>query len=583
MTLPDTWITDWEPSERMPDYTRANAGEVLAGPVSPLGWTLVWEQGCGPGWGQGFVDYGVYRPGELPEHQPGFMGLFGGYLYIGLSHMRIWGIRSGVGYEVIDHAQLGDHPDTPPYRPHPDDECPECGEKIAETTKWILRTTDFPEAMEDRREAEAARDARPDLTRLSDAELVARAREMIPLIEKYFRRHIMSSASAPVGMSIVEGMLGELGRGEQILELISGLGDVDSAAPSDALWELSRMVNRSPELTRLFDHGVDAVAAALPDDPDGFGRAFAGFLHRFGSRGPNEFDIREHSWETKPELALALVDTIRRSPDDQAPELRRERLRESRERLAREVREALPEEKREEFDRALRSASVFIPARERTKTNIITAIHEVRMPIFELGRRAVAAGRLSDLTDITMLLASELDDYVANPDAFRDVIAERLEGYRELWELEPPFIIAGEVKPLGEWKRREQPKAPTARPGDILTGVPGCAGVHTGVARVLQTPDAADELEPGDILVAPATDPAWTPLFLIAGGAVVNVGSRNSHSVIISRELGIPCVVSVTGATDQIPDGSTVTVDGAGGTVTIESVPAATRPEVAPV
>ena len=66
-----------------------------------------------------------------------------------------------------------------------------------------------------------------------------------------------------------------------------------------------------------------------------------------------------------------------------------------------------------------------------------------------------------------------------------------------------------------------------------------------------------------------STDPAWTPLFVPAAGVVVNVGAQFSHAIIVSRELGIPCVVSVTGATDSIPDGATITVDGGSGTVTV--------------
>jgi len=76
-------------------------------------------------------------------------------------------------------------------------------------------------------------------------------------------------------------------------------------------------------------------------------------------------------------------------------------------------------------------------------------------------------------------------------------------------------------------------------------------------------------LEPGDILVAPHTDPSWTPLFMTAGGVVVDVGSPNSHAVIVSRELALPCVVSATGATTAIPDGSEVEVDGDNGVVTV--------------
>ncbi len=86
---------------------------------------------------------------------------------------------------------------------------------------------------------------------------------------------------------------------------------------------------------------------------------------------------------------------------------------------------------------------------------------------------------------------------------------------------------------------------------------------------------AADPLalEPGDVLVAPVTDPAWTPLFVPAGGVVVDVGAPLSHAIIVSRELGIPCVVSATDATKRIPDGATIEIDGDTGAVTIIELP----------
>ena len=82
-------------------------------------------------------------------------------------------------------------------------------------------------------------------------------------------------------------------------------------------------------------------------------------------------------------------------------------------------------------------------------------------------------------------------------------------------------------------------------------------------------PTDALALEPGEILVAPITDPAWTPLFVPAAAVVVEVGAQVSHAVIVSRELGIPCVVSVQDATRRIVDGTKLTVDGTTGTVTV--------------
>src|SRR5207302_3971206 len=89
--------------------------------------------------------------------------------------------------------------------------------------------------------------------------------------------------------------------------------------------------------------------------------------------------------------------------------------------------------------------------------------------------------------------------------------------------------------------------------------------------------------EPGEILVAPSTDPGWTPLFLTAGALVMEMGGMMSHGAVVAREYGIPAVVGVAGATDQITTGQRVTVDGSAGTVVLEVGPKEeTRPDLPP-
>jgi pyruvate,water dikinase len=105
--------------------------------------------------------------------------------------------------------------------------------------------------------------------------------------------------------------------------------------------------------------------------------------------------------------------------------------------------------------------------------------------------------------------------------------------------------------------------------GESLQGMPGCPGLVTGRARVILDSNDPTALEPGDILVAPITDPSWTPLFVPAGGVVVDVGAPLSHAIIVSRELGIPCVISATDATRRIPNGALLEVNGSTGVVTV--------------
>jgi rifampicin phosphotransferase len=578
----ERWITDSQRWDRLPYYTRANAGEVLPDPCSPLGWTLVFEQGLLKGWLRGFVEFGVYADGELPDDPPPVAGLFGGYFYLNLSHMRLMGLRMGMTVEQFDAALLGSHPDAPPYRAHPDDVNEACAAKSAETIGEVLGRTEFPEIDEDSRRVRELRRRRPDLSRLSDGELVAYARSFLGELDNAFAKHDYSSLASTVGQAMLGQLCASAGRPDMLLDLISGLGDVESASPSAGLWDLSRRVRASPELTALFDRGPEAVAQALAGegDLDGFRAAFDAFLDEYGMRGPNEWDIRARSWDADPVQALAHVDSLRQSPDEGSPERRAARLSARRRQVADELRALLgaDEESLGTLDVALRSAKDTIPLREQTKANSAVVINEVRLAVRELGRRGVAAGRLGEPEDVTMLLAAELDDYVADPASFTAVIGERLEGYRALFELEPPFIIADELPTLSQWQRRSRPAESVAEEGAVLSGVGGSAGTYTGPARVVKDLTAAAALEPGEVMVAPLTDAAWTPLFLVAGAVVVDMGALNSHAVVVSREVGLPCVLSVTGATSLLTDGMLLTVDGTAGTVRVDAVPARATP-----
>lgn len=577
----DSWLVDWSRSERLPFYTRANAGEVLPDPASPLGWTLVFEEGLLPGWYRGFVEFGIYGPDEFntPPRIP-MVGIFGGYFYLNLSHMRLLGLRLGADLAEFDAGLLGSHPDTPAYEPHPDDVNPDLSAKAAATIGEILGRSSFPEIDEDRARTAALAQDRPDLTAMTDAELVARARSFAWELDNGFARHDYSSLASTIGPSILAGLCASIGEPGLQLELISGLGDVDSASPSWGLWRLSRDANASTEVTALFDEGPEAVLAAISDPQTDATRAFAesvaDFMRESGSRGPNEWDIHALSWESDPLQPLKLVNGIRRASDADSPQARHDRLEARRRAAADRLRTAFAgnDETLGTLEMALASTTLCVPARERTKATCVAVVNEVRMTIRELGRRGVAAGLYAKPEDVMMLLSSELERYVADPLAFRELIAARLSDYEELFELDPPFIIASDPPPLSEWERRTERSLPPLREGEVLAGLGGGAGRYTGRVCVLHDPADMVRLEPGDVLVAPFTDAAWTPLFLIAGAVVVDVGAMNSHAVVVSRELGIPSVLSVTTGTKQLLDGMEVTVDGTAGTVTVDSAPA---------
>jgi pyruvate,water dikinase len=440
-----------------------------------------------------------------------------------------------------------------------------------------MGTMEQDELEADRLDGLAARRDRPDLATLSDTQLLERARSMEPLIRRMFNQHINQSGAASTGPGVIGAVCAAVGQPTAALKLVAGLGGVDSAAPSYALWELSRRVRSSPALTAAFDQGVTGLTArlrTLSAEPDAVTLVadLDEFLVEFGSRGPNEWDIHANTWETTPDLVLAAIDRMRMAGDDRSP-LNENAAREAeRERLSAELIEVLAAdpEAQGQFRAALASAKVFVPGRERSKTSIIRVIQEVRMAIRELGRRAVERGDLDDPRDLCMLFLDEVDRYLAGDlENVRSLAAERPAYHDWLETLEPPFIITGSVAPNSEWPREGSRHIAKASPGDVLIGDPGCPGIYRGRARVIHQPSDPSALQPGDVLVAPMTDPAWTPLFVTAGAVVVDVGAALSHAIIVSRELGIPCVVSATDASSRIPDGAMIEVDGATGRVTV--------------
>ena len=576
--MQDKWFTDHPPSERYPHYTRANAGEVLPTPASPLGQTYGFDNAIGHGFQEASIVMGAYEEDDYRDGKPEMVTFFGGYFYINMSCVRIQAVRNpAITVDQLDLAFFGDRPDTPPYEPHPKDDKPHLQEKIDAHMQFVLTTSHWPELEEEKERAAQIRADRPDLSSLTDDELVAHLRKLHPYIRDFTTNQMVAATSS----GIPPGMLGAVAEAisdpTMPMRVLAGLGDVDSAAPSFALWELSRLIRGDGELSAVFDEGVDGLLDRIEtlDSPNTqrFRDDFDNFVYEYGSRGPNEWELSAHTWETDTSIPLRTLDQVRKQPDEKNPQNGADSASEDRQQVVEEVRAKLAELGNEElvgvFEGALVGANQMV-FRERAKTSLVRVLHESRMAIRELGKRHTESGTVSDPEHIFMLLDEELESFVADPSRYSALLHDRYENWLKLWDLTPPFFLRdGIIPPLTEWETA----APTAKSalseGDVLAGTAGCPGVVTGRARIVRDPTSPPDLEPGDIMVAPLTDPAWTPLFLAVDGVVVNVGGQVSHAVIVSREMGIPCVVSVADATEQIQDGATITVDGTNGNVTL--------------
>ena len=191
------------------------------------------------------------------------------------------------------------------------------------------------------------------------------------------------------------------------------------------------------------------------------------------------------------------------------------------------------------------------------------------MALREFARRMHDAGHFPYIHSYGMLTRSELYEFLDDPTGWHDTLLEREAAYEDVLALQEPFLFVDHPGPMADYPRRDATVVSPLVAGDSIQGAPGCSGTAEGRARVVLDSHDPTGLQPGDILVAPITDPSWTPLFVPASAVVVDVGALLSHAVIVSRELGIPCVVSATDATKAIPDGAMVRVDGDTGSVTV--------------
>jgi pyruvate,water dikinase len=575
----DTWVPDSTLSLRFPIYTRANVGEVFPDPVTPLTFDLgLWMSELG--WRDALVRIGALDVDELPSDEFSMLGVVGGYCYLNASVVRLFGERApGLSWRVIDTQLFGTQPGIPAYEEQDGDVRPDLRERIGATFDWALSVehlSDLTELTQDMRDTKRLRDERPDLSRLPDAALVERSRALVDLHRQLFAHHLFASSMATVPLGIIQDVCTAIARPDLVLVLIAGLGEVDSAAPSMAMWELGRMVVAAPELAAAFDDGVDELLDRLEQSgsqaAQQFLRGFVAFIHDYGSRGPNEWEARSPTWETCPQLALSAIERMRLAPESASPTRQQAERARQRQAAAAELLAALAGDPRAhaQVAAALRAATVWLPARERTKSNNVRLVHEGRMTARELGRRMLERSAFDAIEDFGFLRWSELEGpFLADPHAFTAEVRRRKAQYDQLSRLEPPFVFAGKPPPLSRWPSRGAAGYSRLTTGESLQGLPGCPGVAEGRAKVVLDSHDPTALDPGDILVAPITDPSWTPLFVPAAAVVVDVGAALSHAVIVSRELGIPCVVSATGATRAIPDGAMVRVDGSTGLVTV--------------
>ena len=332
----------------------------------------------------------------------------------------------------------------------------------------------------------------------------------------------------------------------------------DAIRPHDAVVAFLRGVSGDDFLDDLA--GVEPGGGAAHD-------AIVSYLDAYGMRCVGEIDIARPRWRERPwvlvPLLLSNVENFRPGEHERRVERGRERARQKEQELLARVR-ALPEgaEKAEQVERMIDRLRAFVGYREHPKYGMVRRYFLYKQALLAEAGRLVQDGVLDAVDDIFFLTFQELHDVVRTGRADHDLLAGRREDFRSFGHLTPPRVLTSEGEALDGAHRRADV------PAGALVGLAVSPGTIEGRARVVLDMSEAD-LEPGDVLVTPHTDPSWSPLFPTIAGLVTEVGGLTTHGSVIAREYGIVAVVGVDHATRRIHDGQRIRVDGTRGVVEI--------------
>jgi len=359
----------------------------------------------------------------------------------------------------------------------------------------------------------------------------------------------------------------DLALGYRLLAAQGGMADTEAGLD---LWRLAELAHADSETeaTLLSSDSWAANYGKLVRTEHGRQvlEAWDRFMTEHGHHCRGELEFFNARWSERPDYVLGLVRNYLRSIGSANPPENHRRLALERDELVEQCRRRLKDPiKRILFDRSLRQVRKLAVDRENWKNEIVRQLAALRRILLLLGARFHKAGILLGAEDVFFLELPEIES-LAQGRVDSDVgrrIAERRAEYERNKAFTPPPVVVGQFDP----QRHVLPRIDATL--KELKGIAVSPGMATGKARVILRADDHQHVQPGEILVAPFTDPAWTPYFLPAAGVVMDQGGVLSHGAIIAREYGLPAVVNVGPASRIIRTGQLLRIDGDRGTVTI--------------
>jgi phosphoenolpyruvate synthase/pyruvate phosphate dikinase len=339
-----------------------------------------------------------------------------------------------------------------------------------------------------------------------------------------------------------------------------------------ALLDVADVIRPHPDVVAFLHHVEDEdFLDRLPALAGGreSREAIVAYLDRYGMRCAGEIDITRPRWSERPTTLVPLILVNIKNFEPGAGERRFARGRQEawgkeQDLLARL--RGLPggERKADETKRRIDRVRNFIGYREYPKYHMVSRYFIYKQALLAEAERLAQAHVLREREDIFFLTLEEIHDVVRTKRVDDQLISDRKVAFRSYQALTPPRMLTsdGEVV-AGTYSHVDVPAG-------ALVGLPVSAGTIEGRARVIRDMAEAD-LEAGDILVTPYTDPSWTPVFVAITGLVTEVGGLMTHGAVIAREYGLPAVVGVVDATRLISDRQRIRVNGTEGYVEILS------------
>jgi pyruvate,water dikinase len=334
------------------------------------------------------------------------------------------------------------------------------------------------------------------------------------------------------------------------------------------LLDVADVVRNYPDVIQYFQHPAEDTFFEDLAKLDGgleVSRSLREYLKKYGMRCSAEIDISRTRWNEKPTILVPMILANIKGYEPNARVAKFEQgLLEAKQREHNIVErlERLPGGKRKvrKTRKAISVLRHYAGYREFNKYALVWFEWIVKQALMREAEILMKRGIVRDKEDIYYLTLEELLEAVNTNSLEQGIIEKRKEEYASYKKMTPPRVITSEGEIVsGEYDTGHLPQG-------ALAGVPVSSGVVEGRARVIFRMEDAD-MEDGDILVTPFTDPSWTPVFVTIKGLVTEVGGMMTHGAVVAREYGLPAVVSVENATGLIRDGQTIRINGTDGFV----------------